>query len=108
MPRAFITTLTFLLAVLLTDVAASAQDTPRHGRALLREFCGNCHAIGRSDRSRMPYAVPFRTLGRTFDLDRFPQLLERGISSTHPDMPEFKFSKENARAAAVYLRSIQE
>src|SRR3974390_1700512 len=72
MPRAFITTLTFLLAVLLTDAAASAQDTPRHGRALLREFCGNCHAIGRSDRSRMPYAVPFRTLGRTFDLDRFP------------------------------------
>ena len=108
MLRAFITTLTFLLAVLLRGPAASAQDTPRYGRTLLKEFCGNCHAIGRSDRSRMPYAVPFRTLGRTFDLDQFPRLLEHGISSTHPDMPEFKFSKDNARAASVYLRSIQE
>src|SRR3974377_2279113 len=108
MSRAFITSLPSVWAPRVQEAPASDQDTPQHGRALLKEFCGNCHAIGRSDRSRMPYAVPFRTLGRTFDLDRFPQLLERGISSTHPDMPEFKFSKANARAPAVSLRAIQE
>ncbi len=87
------------------EAAAQPQDPLRHGRALLQEFCGHCHAVGRTDVKRG--APPFRTLGRTFDLDQFPRLLERGISSTHPDMPEVKFSEDDAHAAADYLRSIQ-
>ena len=82
-----------LIACLLAqagEAAAQPQDPLRHGRALLQEFCGHCHAVG-----------------RTFDLDQFPRLLERGISSTHPDMPEVKFSEDDAHAAADYLRSIQ-
>jgi hypothetical protein len=34
-------------------------------------------------------------------------MLERGISSTHPDMPVVKFSHEDARDVRAYLRSIQ-
>ena len=94
-----------LLAPLSLAGAAQAQDPIRHGRALLQEFCARCHAIGKTGASRG--APPFRTLGRTFDLDQFPRLLERGISSTHPDMPEVKFSEDDAHAAAAYLRSIQ-
>ena len=51
---------------------------------------------------------PFRDLGRSFDFDQFPRLLERGISSGHPAMPEFKFSDDDARAVSAYLRSIQQ
>jgi cytochrome c1 len=29
------------------------------------------------------------------------------MSSNHPDMPEFKFSEQDARDVAAYLRSIQ-
>jgi cytochrome c len=87
---------------------ASAQELVRHGRALLKEFCASCHAIGRHGRSPHAGAPPFRTLGRSFDLDDFPNVLERGISSGHPDMPEFKFSREDAEAARAYLRTIQE
>lgn len=90
---------------LVSAAQAQAQDPIRHGRALLQEFCTPCHAIGRTGVSRG--APPFRTLGRNFDLDQFPRLLERGISSTHPDMPEVKFSEDDAHAAAAYLRSIQ-
>ena len=97
-----------LLALLLLGTAAQVQNSGRHGRALLKEFCGSCHAIGKSDRSRQRTAPPFRTLGRSFDLDQFPRLLERGLSSTHPAMPEFKFSEDDARAVSVYLRSIQQ
>ncbi len=87
--------------------AAQAQrgDQLRRGRALLQEFCGRCHAVGRTDVNRG--APPFRTLGREFDLDHFETRLQRGISSTHPDMPEVKFSEEDAHAAADYLKSIQ-
>lgn len=97
-----------LLAYLLTQLCpavAQPQDPLRHGRKLLQEFCGRCHAIGRTDVKRG--APPFRTLGREFDLDQFESRLQRGISSTHPDMPEVKFSEEDAHAAADYLKSIQ-
>jgi mono/diheme cytochrome c family protein len=84
-----------------------AQDPAHHGRALLREFCARCHAIGTNGRSPHRDAPPFRNLGRTFDLDEFPRLLERGISSGHPDMPLFKFGEQDARDVRDYLRTIQ-
>jgi mono/diheme cytochrome c family protein len=101
--------LVWFLAVLAAGTsAAQAQDPVKHGRALVSEFCSECHAIGKRGRSRHPSAPPFRTLGRSFDLDQFPRQLERGISAGHPDMPVFKFSSDDASAARDYLRTIQE
>lgn len=85
-----------------------AQDPVQQGRKIVQEFCGPCHAIGKTGASPHADAPPFRTFARSFDLDQFPRLLERGISSNHPDMPEFKFNEENARAVRAYLRTIQE
>jgi mono/diheme cytochrome c family protein len=96
-----------LLALLSLASAAQAQDPIRHGRALVGEFCSRCHAVARFGKSPDRNALPFRTLGRNFDLDQFPRLLERGISAGHPGMPEFKFSEDDAHDAAAYLRSIQ-
>jgi len=87
---------------------AHAQDPVSHGQVLVAEFCGRCHAVGTRGKSRHPDATPFRTLGRKVDLDEFPRALERGISTGHPDMPNFKFSEEDARAVRAYLRVIQE
>jgi cytochrome c len=100
-------TLVSLLATLTTS-AALAQDPVSHGQVLVAEFCGRCHAVGTKGKSRHPGAPPFRTLGRKIDLDEFPRALERGISTGHPDMPDFKFSQEDARAVRAYLRVIQE
>ena len=105
LPRKILPLVVGLLALVSLASAAQAQDPIRRGRVLLQEFCTPCHAIGRTGVSRS--APPFHTLGRNFDLDQFPRLLERGISSTHPGMPEFKFSEDDAHAAAAYLRSIQ-
>jgi mono/diheme cytochrome c family protein len=94
-----------VVLLLLGSVNAQVRDPLRHGRALLQEFCGQCHAVGRTDVKRG--APPFRTLGRQFDLDHFDVWLQRGISAPHPSMPEVKFSEDDAHAAADYLRSIQ-
>jgi len=100
----------FVLPVILLAAGskAQAQDPVSHGQALVAEFCGRCHAIGTKGKSRHPDAPPFRTLGRKIDLDEFPLALERGISTGHPDMPNFKFSADDARAVRAYLRVIQE
>jgi cytochrome c len=96
------------LLMLATAAQAQGRNPISHGRALVKEFCARCHAIGKRGSSPHSDAPPLRTIGRTFDLDRFPRVLIRGISSNHPDMPEFKFSPRDARAVRDYLRTIQE
>ena len=48
-----------------------------------------------------------RELSRRIDLDTFPARLREGLTSGHPDMPTFRFAREDARALTVYLRSVQ-
>jgi cytochrome c len=87
---------------------ALAQSPAETGQALLQEHCSGCHAIGKTGDSPRTGAPPFRTLARSYDLDEFPRKLRSGVIGGHPDMPEFRFKEDDARAAGVYLRSIQE
>jgi cytochrome c len=108
LPTIFIALIAALPALAVMDGAARAQDPVRHGRALVKEFCARCHSVRRSGRSPHADAPPLRYMGRTYDLDEFPRTLERGISSSHPAMPEFKFDHDDARAVRAYLRTIQQ
>jgi mono/diheme cytochrome c family protein len=96
-----------LSALLILGCAAQAQDPSRRGRAILKDNCGRCHAIGKTGASPMAAAPPFRTLGSSFELDAFAADLQRGILAGHPDMPEFRFGDDDARAVVAYLRTIQ-
>jgi cytochrome c len=100
--------LTVLLLVPVFVGVANAQNPERRGRVVVTEFCARCHAIGKTGKSPHASAPPFRTLGRSFDLDQLPRVLERGISSGHPDMPEFKLGADDALAVSAYLRTIQQ
>jgi cytochrome c len=95
------------LALLMLGSAAQAQDPARLGRTIMKGFCARCHSIAKRGESPQPGAPPFRTLGRSFELDQFAQDLQRGFLSGHPDMPEFKFSADDARAVVAFLRTIQ-
>ena len=96
------------LALLVSLFAAQAQDPIAQGRKIAREFCASCHATEKTVACPRIEAPPFRTLSRNFNLDQIPEKLEQGFSSNHPDMPEFKFNEEEARAMRAYLRTIQE
>jgi mono/diheme cytochrome c family protein len=96
-----------LLAVMTLPVAAQSQDPVRHGRALAEEFCARCHAIGKRGRSPHSDAPPLRNIGRTYDLDGFARVLSAGLLAGHPDMPQFRFGFDDARALRDYLRTIQ-
>jgi len=96
-----------LLALTTLPAQAQYQDPVKHGRQLVGRFCSQCHAVARFGRGLNKNAPPFRTLGRTVDLDQFDIVLARGLPSTHPDMPNFKFSIDDARDVRDYLRTIQ-
>jgi len=102
-----------ILALMLLASAPSfaGENVPgtldRHGRALAERMCARCHAIGRSGGSPHVGAPAFRALDRRIDLDTFSTRLRTGLFSGHPDMPAFRFSREDARALTAYLRAIQ-
>ena len=92
------------------STAGFALDSEqRRGKALLETLCGRCHAVNRTGRSPHVDAPPFRTLGdsKLYDND-FGQRLQDGLTTIHPDMPTFRFSRTDAEAAVNYLKSIQE
>ena len=95
-----------LVADLSLAIGGVEADELR-GRIVLEQHCSRCHAIGADGRSQHPSAPPFRILGNSYDMDKFAEVLQAGVLAIDPDMPSISFSREDAEAAAAYLRSIQ-
>jgi cytochrome c len=103
---------TTLAALLLgPSIGFAQEDEPsaaeRQGRALAERMCAECHAIGKSGQSPHANAPPFHALDRRLNLDTFMERLREGLMVGHPDMPAFRFTREDARSFVLYLRSIQ-
>jgi hypothetical protein len=99
-----------LLMIFAWSKAGYALDREQQrGRALLETLCERCHAVRETGKSRNIDAPPFRTFGddKLYDND-FGQRLQDGLTTIHPDMPTFRFSRREAEAAVNYLKSIQE
>jgi len=103
--------LAILLLLLATSSSFAEDNSPspleERGRALAERMCSQCHAIGRSGESPHAGAPAFRALEGRVDLDSFTEQLREGLMVGHPDMPTFRFTREDARAFLLYLRSIQ-
>jgi cytochrome c len=100
-----------VVLVLMSAGAAWAQDKRAlegRGEGLLTSNCARCHAVGRTGNSTHPEAPPFRTLGQRYPIEVLAEALAEGLSSGHPDMPEFRFEIDDVDAILAYLESIQE
>lgn len=87
----------------MTTPAAFAQTSGDSGRVLLEKHCGGCHAVGRNDVSRHASAPPFREILKRYEAQMLAEALAEGLSTGHPDMPEFTFDPEQVRAIVQYL-----
>ena len=108
--RTFQVTVLAIVFVMLSTSPSAAEDSKpipleRHGRALAERMCSACHAVGRRGKSPHIGAPAFRALHRRVELDTFTDRLREGLMSDHPDMPTFRFTREDARALVLYLRS---
>ena len=89
-------------------VLAQEATTPAgRGELLLTRNCARCHA-GPTGASPHPAAPPFRTLSRKYKIEGHAEALAEGLSTGHPDMPEFVFAPEDVGAIIDYLQSIQQ
>jgi cytochrome c len=99
--------LAFLMLCAWSNVSCALDREQQRGRALLETLCERCHAVRATGKSPNVNAPPFRTFGddKLYDND-FGQRLQDGLTTIHPDMPAFRFSRGDAEAAVNYLKSI--
>ena len=95
-----------------TDQSPPEEDTARlellgQGEAMAENLCAPCHAIGRTDTSPHPEALPLRNLSKKYPVQALAGPLSEGIIVGHPDMPEWQFEPQHVEALLAYLESIQ-
>ena len=101
--------LVLTLALLCCTSAHAWAEEQRQGKEMLQKMCARCHSVGRTGASPSKLAPPFRTFSETklYDSD-FLQRLQDGLTTIHPFMPTFRFSREDAEEVLSYMRSIQQ
>jgi len=99
----------FAAALTAVGVAdAESSELAAAGERLLSEKCAQCHALGKAGDSPLAAAPPFRSLAAKYPLDHLAEALAEGITTGHPDMPEFVFSAEEIGAILVYIEGISD
>jgi len=94
-----------ILALLWALSPAAAQndaELKQQGQALLAMHCARCHAIASTGDSPHRQAPPFRTLGQKYPVEWLGEALGEGLSTGHPDMPEFVFKPQEINAILTY------
>jgi cytochrome c len=92
----------------LAPVAATAEPSPADlGRQALESRCGRCHAIGADGASAHAEAPAFREIVKRYAPEDLEESLAEGITSGHPDMPEFVLSPEEIGAVVAYLHTLE-
>lgn len=91
----------------LAPAAATAQPSlVDKGRNALETRCSRCHAIGPDGKSPHAEAPPFREVVKRYPPEDLEESLAEGITSGHPDMPEFILAPDEIAAVVSYLHSL--
>lgn len=98
--------LLLLFSTLGTVLAAQTHPEEAFGKVLVQKNCAACHAIGHSDRSKHPAAPPFTQIFKRYPASVLAEALAEGLSTGHPDMPEFIFGPRETVAIIRYLESL--
>jgi len=101
------TSLAFTAVVFAIAAKAGNDANPvAKGLTIIEANCARCHAIGKEDVSKHPEAPPFREVVKRYPPDNLAEALAEGISSGHPDMPEFVFQPPEINAIVAYLNTL--
>ena len=96
-------------AVLLALGTALAEaDDIAEGKTLVELNCARCHAVERTSESKHSDAPPFRTLSQRYPIDALEEAFAEGISTGHPDMPEFVATPDQIGAILDYINSLND
>lgn len=98
----------FGLAITICTTNVDAQDGAERGKALVTQYCSECHAVGLMGGSPNPKAPPFRELSKRFPIDALEETFIDAIDTGHPGMPVFKATREQIDAIIGYIADVME
>lgn len=98
MMRTLVLWVGLVILLLAAPATAQNQNLTSRGELLLRTNCSSCHATGSRDQSRHATAPPFRTLATRYPIEKLAEGLAEGLSSGHPDIPDFVFEVGDVNA----------
>ncbi len=91
---------------LLAEAGAALSGPVELGREALESRCSRCHAIGAEGASPHSEAPPFRDVVKRYPPEALEESLAEGITSGHPDMPEFVLPPEEIDGVVAYLNTL--
>lgn len=94
------------LTVSSGPLPALSDDVAR-GMTLVENNCARCHALTGAGESPHAGAPAFSTLSMRYPIGALEEAFVEGISTGHPDMPEFVATPEQIRAILAYLETLQ-
>mgnify|MGYP001820752813 CR=1 FL=1 len=87
-----------------------AQTTPpgvERGLVLVQTHCSECHAINKTGVSTLERAPPLRDLHKRYPVEHLEEAFAEGISTGHPEMPEFRFEPDQIDDLIAFLKSLE-
>jgi len=91
----------------LDETSVILADPVARGRVLVQARCTACHAVGPAGDSPVAAAPPLRTLGQRYPVANLQEAFAEGISTGHPQMPQFVLEAGQVQDLIAYLESIQ-
>jgi mono/diheme cytochrome c family protein len=95
------------LGLQLLSATWAAAASVENGRRLARSHCSRCHSIDRVGPSPLSVAPPFRTLHERYPVETLQEALAEGLTTGHPEMPEFRFSADQVGDFIAFLKSLE-
>ncbi len=87
--------------------ASALEPRAQRGFDFVRTNCARCHAIGRTGKSPLAEAPPFRILHQRYPVEDLAESLAEGIRTGHPSMPEFRLDPGQASDLIAYLKTLE-
>jgi cytochrome c len=98
----------FACSVILLCVTESAfaeqSQAERRGLIFVREYCSQCHGIGKVGGSPVANAAPFHVLRLRYPVADLQRPLLEGI---HPAMPRFQLTPSQVMDVMAYLKTLE-
>ncbi len=96
------------LQILFLAFSASARSDETSGLLILKDRCGQCHAVTPKSKSPIGLAPNLWEKLRTYPSERIEIEMAEGMGSRHPEMPQIQFSSEEIAAVQSYLAGDQD
>ena len=92
---------------LFMAIPCNAAPNVAAGKAFAQANCSHCHSIDKFTPSTLAIAPPFRTLHERYPVESLEEALGEGITTGHPNMPEFKLDPGQVGDFISFLKSLE-